>query len=215
MNQCHLHLNLSDEISRTYFQTKHLLRNTENTENIKQTQILLLLYKIRHNSCKSWLLMKVIIIKNDTLSSLFSQPFTQITHHLVHSASFMLSVLFNTFHFSTTSSSSSSPLLSRSFSDTPPRVMCWGNALFFSFQAWLSYWGPCLISIWFPCSPVACGTSLLQSQSLQGGDALTFWSRVFAFPGFWDNEVSSKVFLMSKMKLNWRSRFCLFNSTVR
>lgn len=111
MNQCHFHLNLSDEISRTYFQTKHLLRNTENTENIKQTQILLLLYKIRHNSCKSWLLMKVIIIKNDTLSSLFSQPFTQITHHLVHSASFMLSVLFNSFHFSTTSSSSS-PLLS-------------------------------------------------------------------------------------------------------
>lgn len=38
---------------------------------------------------------------------------------------------------------------------TLTRVMCWCNVQFFSFQAWLSYWELCLISIWFPCSPVS------------------------------------------------------------
>lgn len=47
-----------------------------------------------------------------------------------------------------------------SLSETPCQDW-WGHALFFSFQAWVSYWGPCLISIWFPCSPVAADCSSL------------------------------------------------------
>lgn len=75
------------------------------------------------------------------------------------------------------------PSLSR---QTLTGVMCWGSTLLFSFQAWVSYWEPCLISIWSPCSRAAGD----RPATVTGQR----WSYSWPLSGVEDGEVSREVF---------------------
>ncbi len=72
------------------------------------------------------------------------------------------------FHFFFTGSSSFLP-----FSEALTGVMCRGKAPFFSFQAWVSYWGATLDLHLISLQPSSCGQARHSLSPLQDRDAVT------------------------------------------
>lgn len=119
------------------------------------------------------------------------------------------------FHFFTGSSSSF-----LAFSEALTGVMCRGNALFFSFQAWLSYWGATLDLYLIPLQPSSCGQARYSLSLYRTRDAVTFRPKVPSLLDVWDDEVRGKSLSddtqsktrQGNVRLNSSSLFHLFNS---
>lgn len=151
-------------------------------------------------------------------SLLFIQPHTRssIQCNLCSTCS-CFHILINTFPFHFFTGSSSSFL---SFSEALTGVMCRGNALFFSFQAWVSYWGATLDLHLISLQPRSCGQARHSLSLCRTGDAVTFRSKAASLLEVWGDEARGKVFLMTpraktrqgNVRLNSSSLFRRYNS---